>query len=226
MRDFLTYGRLTARVLLRDDFWLVAIPVLIVAVVGAWRLYFTEPGQWRPEAALGQAEVLGPFVAAFLFAGLLDPEHRRGAAEIIFSKPHPPALLLGMRMALALLATLGLLGVLLLAYRVHFGDVPVLQALAYAVPPSLFIGSVAVTAGHFSRSAATGYAIPLVFWLWDTSGGMLYNPLFVLPVGALKAAQSAGAPLPFNVAADKGAMLLMAAFLFWINVRRLRRGGV
>jgi hypothetical protein len=164
-------------------------------------------------------------VAAFLFAGLLDPEHLRGVGEIVLSKPHPPALLLGVRMGLALLGTLGLLLALLLAYQYHFGDAMVLKSLAYAVPPCLFIGSVAVTAAHFSRSAATGYAVPLVFWLWDTTGGLAYNPLFILPVGAFEAAGSEGAPVPFSVPAAKGAMLLTAAFLFWINVRRLRRGG-
>jgi hypothetical protein len=150
-----------------------------------------------------QAEVFGPFVAAFLFAGLLDPEYRRGAGEIVFSKPHPPALLLGVRMGLALLASLGLLLALLLLYRFRFDGVPVIKALGYAVPPILFIGSVAVTAALFSHSAATGYAIPLVFWLWDTTGGVVYNPLFILPVAT---------------------MLLTALVLFGLNVRRLRRG--
>src|SRR5439155_3982973 len=142
MRDFLTYVRLTARVMIRDDLWLIAIPTVIVLVVGAWTLYFVERANWQPSNALAQAELLGPFVAAFLFAGLLDPEFHRGASEIVFSKPHPPALLLGVRMALALLATLGLLLALLLAYRVKFHPIPILRALAYAVPPCLFIGSV------------------------------------------------------------------------------------
>jgi hypothetical protein len=142
--------------------------------------------------------------------------------EIVFSKPHPPSVLLGVRMALALLASLALLLVLLIGYRFRFGDVPILKAIAYAIPPCLFIGSVAVTAGHFSRSAATGYAVPLVFWLWDTTGGIIYNPLFALPVGAMQASMSPGVPFPFSVAATKISMLLTAALLFWINVRRLR----
>jgi hypothetical protein len=226
VRDFLTYLRLTARVMLRDDLWLVAIPTLIVIVVGAWTLYFVEPSKWQPSNALSQAEIFGPFVAAFLFAGLLDPEYRRGAAEIVFSKPHPPAALLGVRMGLALLATLGLLLALLVSYQLRFHDAMLLRSLADAVPPILFIGSVAVTAGQFSRSAATGYAVPLVFWLWDTTGGLVYNPLFVLPVGAMAASAPPGAPLPFNVAATKITMLAVAALLFGINVRRLSRGGV
>jgi len=225
VRDFLTYVRLTSRVMIRDDFWLMVIPTLIVAIAGAWTLYFTEVGNWKPWIALTQAEVFGPFVAAFLFAGLLDPEYRRGAGEIVFSKPHPPALLLGVRMALALLATLGLLGAMLLLYRLHFGQVPVLRALAYAVPPCLFIGSVAVTAAQSSRSAAVGYAVPLVFWLWDSTGGVLYNPLFVLPVGGMEASAPPGSPLPFSFAAAKVTLLLTAALLFALNVRRLRRAG-
>jgi hypothetical protein len=225
MRDFLTYVRLTTRVMVRDDAWLIILPLILLVVMGAWTLYFTEIANWQPAIPLAQAEVFGPFLAAFLFAGLLDPEHRRGAGEIVFSKPHPPVVLLGVRMLLALLATLGLLLALLLCYRSHFGKTPVLQALVYAAPPVLFIGSVAVTAAHFSRSAATGYAVPLAFWLWDTTGGVVYNPLFFLPVGSMAASTPAGAPLPFSIAAAKSAMLLTAAFLFWINVRRLRRGG-
>jgi hypothetical protein len=226
MRDFLSYVRLTSRVMLRDDFWLMVIPTLIVAIVGAWTAYFMESGNWKPWMAVTQAEVFGPFVAAFLFAGLLDPEYRRGVGEIVFSKPHPPALLLGVRMGLALLGTLGLLLALLLLYRLRFGGVPVVRALAYAVPPILFIGSVAVTAALFSRSAATGYAIPLVFWLWDTTGGIVYNPLFILPVGGMAASSPMGSPMLFSLMAAKTTMLLTALLLFGLNVRRLRRGGV
>lgn len=225
MRDFLSYVRLTSRVMLRDDFWLMVIPTLIVVIVGAWTVYFTDPGNWKPWIAIVQAEVFGPFVAAFLFAGLLDPEYRRGAGEIVFSKPHPPSVLLGVRMGLALLTSLGLMLALLLLYRFRFESVPVLKALAYAIPPILFIGSVAVTAALFSRSAATGYAIPLVFWLWDTTGGVLYNPLFILPVGGMAASAPPGSPMPFDLTSAKLTMLLCAALLFVLNVRRLRRAG-
>ena len=225
MRDFLSYVRLTSRIVIRSDGWLLAIPILILLAVGAWTSYFTEKDKWEPWVAILQAEIFGPFVAAFVFAGILDPEQRHGAGEIVFSKPHPPLLLMGVRMGLALLGSLSLILVLLLWYQFRFGDAEILKALLYAIPPCLFIGSVAVTSAIYSRSAATGFAVPLVFWLWDTTGGMLYNPLFVLPVGAMEASLPVGAPLPFSTTAAKVAMLVTAAILLWINLRRLRQAG-
>jgi hypothetical protein len=223
VRDFLTYVRLSARVMLRNDAWMIAIPIFAAVVVGWWTLYFTETANWRPWFAVAQAEVFGPFLAALLFAGLLDPEHRRQAGEIVFSKPHPPALLLGVRIGLALFACLGLLLALLLIYRFCYGNVPVLSALAHAAPPCLFIGAVALMAGQSARSVAVGYAVPLAFWAWDTTGGLLYNPLLALPVGAMDAEMPAGSPAFISVPATKVTMLVMAGLLFWVNVRRLRK---
>jgi hypothetical protein len=222
VRDALTYLRLTARLVVRNDAWILVIPGVLLLIVGVWTGYFVDPGTWKGSVAILQAEVFGPFVAAFLFAGLLDAEHRRDAGEIVFSKPHPAVILLGTRLILALLVSLGAILVLLVCYKLKFNEVPIWQALWMATPPCLFIGTVALTSGHFAKSAAAGYAIPLTFWLWDTSLGMLYNPLYVLPVGAI--AEEAGpAPLPFDVTWAKSAMLLTAAVLFWINVRKLKR---
>jgi hypothetical protein len=222
MREALAYLRLTGRVLLREDVWVLLVPVILFLIVGAWTLYFLDPNQWDPATALAQAEILGPFLIAFLGAGLLDPERRRGAGEIVFSKPHPPALLLAARLGLATLAAELLIFALLLVYRFRFGSVPVLQAIVYSVPPTLFIGTVALTAGQFCRSAAAGFAVPLAFWFWDSTFGLIYNPLFALEVGGMEAQAPPGS-MPVSVAAAKSALLAAAAFLFWINTRHLAR---
>jgi hypothetical protein len=223
VRDALTYLRLTSRLVIRNDAWVLLIPAALLIIVGAWTSFFTDTANWRPWIALIQAEIFGPFVAAFLFAGLLDAEFKRDAAEIVFSKPHPPVVLLGTRVALALVLSLAAILGLLLFYRWRFTDVPVWSSVFHAIAPCLFIGTVALTSGHFARSAAAGYAIPLTFWLWDTTLGMLYNPLYMLPVAAITEQIADAGPTPFNLWWTKGTMVATAALLFWVNVRRLGR---
>lgn len=223
MRDRLRYVSLSIRVLLREDAWLFIIPGLILFITGAWTHYFVEAFDWEPSTGILQAEVLGPLLAAFLCAGLLDPEQRRGAREIVFTKPHSPAVLLGTRLMLALCATLLLMFGLLLSYQLRYGNAMLLRALVLSVPPCLFIGVVAVTAGHFGRSAVTGFAVPLAFWFWDSSVGMFFNPLFVLPAGFAAAMESRGAGYPVELIVGKLAMVALAAVLFVLNARALRR---
>jgi hypothetical protein len=220
MHDRLRYLSLSARVLLREDAWVFIIPGLILLITGAWTHYFVETSDWDPATGILQAELLGPLLAAFLCAGLLDPEQRRGAHEIVFTKPHSPAVLLGTRLALALFGALLLLFGLLLSYQLRFGNALLLRALLLAVPPCLFIGLVAVTASHFGRSLVTGFAVPLAFWLWDSSVGMFFNPLLVLPAGYAAAMQPG---VPGEVLAGKLIMVAIAIVLFTLNVRALRR---
>jgi hypothetical protein len=225
MRDFLEYVRLTARLLVRNDAWLLALPILLIAIVGLWTGYFVETAQWKPGIAITQAEVFGPFAAVFMFAGLLDAEHRRGVGEIVFCKPHSPLVLLGVRIVLALLFTLAMLLGLLVAYQFRYGNGAIARSLLHAVPPCLFIGAIALTAGTFARSAAAGYGFALGFWLWDSTAGILYNPLFVLPAAAM-GTEAPGGSVPVALAANKGAMLLLALLLFGVNARRLGKGGL
>lgn len=223
MRDRLRYIALSARVLLREDAWVFIIPALILIITGAWTHYFVEPGGWDPSTGLLQAEMLGPLLAAFLCAGLLTPEQRRGASEVVFTKPHSPAVLLGTRLVLAMVAVLALILGLLLSYQLRHGNALVGKAMLFSVPPCLFIGMVAVTAGQFGRSAVTGFAVPLAFWFWDSTLGMLVNPLFILQTGWLASVDPQGADIPTSLFASKSAMLLTAGVLFWINLRAIRR---
>lgn len=223
MHDRLRYLALSARVLLREDAWIFLIPGVILLITGAWTHYFVEGIEWDPATGLLQAEVLGPLLAAFLCAGLLDPEQRRGAHEIVFTKPHSPAVLLGTRLALALGGVLLLLFGLLLSYQLRYGHAMLLRGMVHAAPPCLFIGLVAVTAGHFGRSAVTGFAVPLVFWFWDSTAGMLFNPLFVLPAAFAAQAEPRGTEVAGHLLLAKSTLLITALFLFWLNVRALHR---
>ncbi|MFN3648320.1 MAG: hypothetical protein ACK47B_01965 [Armatimonadota bacterium] len=225
MRDFFQYVRLSAGVVVRNDAWLMVLPIAFLYVVGLWTLYFVETSKWDPGIAVTQAEVFAPLVAVFIFAGLLDAEQRRGAGEIVFSKPHPPALLLGVRVVLALLVSELFLLSVLIAYHFRFGNAAIGPSMLYAIPPCLFMGLIALTTGRSVRSAAAGYGLSLGFWLWDSTAGMLYNPLFVLPAAEIDSPEITGASPAVFLAANKLAMLTVAAALFWLNTRALRRSG-
>ena len=225
MRDFLRYLQLTGKILLREDIWFFLIPLILLFFTGAWTLTVGDRSHWNPSLGIGQAEVLGPLLAACLCAGLLDPEKRRGAGEIIFNKPFPPALLLGVRFALMLIVTLLLLLLLLLVYQACYGNAEIIRALGYALPNCLFIGMVALTAAQFGRNAVAGYVAPLLFWLWDSTAGILYNPLFTLPLGSMAASQPHDTLLATALPWSKLALVLTALLLFGINIRWLARGG-
>jgi hypothetical protein len=225
VRDYLTYLRYTLRIMLRDDAWSLVIPCVMLIIVGAWTGFFVEVEKWKAGIAVTQAEVFGPFCAAFLFAALLAPEQRQFAGEIIYSKPHSAVVLLGTRMAVALAGSLLGILVLLLFYQLRYQDAEIPRALAAAVPPCLFIGSIALTATLLGRTAAVGYAVPLGVWFWDSTAGMIYNPLFVLPASAMEADAARGGFVAQSALATRGTLLLATALLFWFNVRQLKRNG-
>ena len=92
----------------------VVVTLLIVAI---WTLYVQTPTDWRPSISVMEAESLGSLISIFLCAGLLDPEMRHGANEIVFSKPHRVIVLLATRLALAMALLSLVIAALLVANR-------------------------------------------------------------------------------------------------------------
>ncbi len=225
MRDFLRYLRLTARIVIADEGWYLIVPAIILFVAVGWVAAVANPRDWDPGAAVAMAEVLGALTAAFLCAGILDTERRRGAAEIVFSKPHPAAALLAVRLSLMFLLTVAMIALMLGAIQLAVGPAMIGYALACTLPGCLFMGLLAVTSTQFSRTALAGLAGPLALWFWITTLGMAYNPLLVLPGGALALSSAGGDGSPFSLAANKATLLVLAAALFWFNTRRLVRSG-
>ncbi|HEY3281012.1 MAG TPA: hypothetical protein VGN26_01950 [Armatimonadota bacterium] len=225
MRDLARYLRYNLGILYRKDLLLLVIPTALVGLVGAWTWSVIEGDAWHPSIAVAQSESLGSLVALFLFAGLLDPETRHGARELVFSKPHPMGLLLGVRMGIALSAAGALMLTLLLFYQRNYGDACVGDALRLGLPSWLAMGLVSFTIGQRTRSAVGGISASLVLWLWLVSAGAVFNPVLNLVGGATSASLPYDASLAALLRANKASQLLLTALLFLMGARRLLHNG-
>ena len=223
MRDRIAYLRHSLNILLRNDAWLIVTPFVLLLIVGIWTLYVAVPSDWRPFISVAQAEALGSLISIFLCAGLLDPEMRHGANEIVFSKPHRAVVLLATRLALAMLILSLAMAALLWVYQFRLGDAAIGPSIMLGLPSWLFAGLIALTIAQFTRTPLGGIGVSLLFWVWSSIFAMLYNPMLLLTGGF---AVSTGAErFGIDLNTNKIALLIASALLFWLCVRRVVRSG-
>jgi len=226
----LRYGVVT---LIRSSSAVVLVPLFITLAVTVTQVL------WRPDGAdpssadalqVSTGEVMGSLLAGFLGAHLLSAEFHTRAGEVIYTKPYDAWRLVWGRVVVILATVLALVGVNSLALELfrHLHRGP--YALAAAIPPSLFLCSVACALFVASSNSILALIGPTIFWVWSTLGSTpplntrfdrLYNP--ILQISAWSGYLEDPSPATyFTLIANSLTLFVVSVLLLGWCCRRLR----
>ncbi len=225
MTDALQFIRLNIRILARGGMGFLLVPALLVFVACGWMIAVVEPHHWNSFLAVAQAEGLGALVAVFVCSGALNPEFRQGCGEMVFCKPYRLWMLLAVRIGLLIVLSYLLIGALLLAYQLHFGNGAIVWGILSSLPGCIFIACFGVWASVTARTGAAGAAATLVWWLWSCTGGLAYNKLLILVGGSLYLAVPSGQQDITLLVLNKVVLLCAAGLFFVLALRRIQKTG-
>jgi hypothetical protein len=168
----MTALRLNLRILAPSLLWSGLLGLALCALV--LFQHFAHPERWNSLAAGWLFEqMLTPVLAAFLTAGVLDPELKKGAHEILLCRRSPVWKTLASRVFLTVGAALLLGNGVLLA--LHFGveRVPIGMVALAGVPSALCLAMIALWARVRLGNLFGGHIVALAAWTANLITGEL-----------------------------------------------------
>jgi hypothetical protein len=173
----ITLLRYNFRVMMLNNRWLVAFPLVVSQLTVFW---FLLTRQYSPDLPAQSVEVVTPLLAAFLGAHLLSAEYRSRIGALLASRPVNISRIVVLRLFVMLALVWGLALLSLVAYTYGKQPFDVKRPILACIPSTLFLTMLALTFATLFRHSLAGFAVAALYWAIDLTPGAPLQPYMSL----------------------------------------------